>query len=66
MKIGVQRMVELSALRTGRLYRPGNICGTRFLLQAKSTPGIEAATFRLVAQYRIQLHHRVPPPHSPP
>jgi len=54
------KVAGLSALRTGRLYRPGNICGTRFLLEAKSTPVIEAATFRLVAQCLNHLHHRVP------
>jgi len=65
MTIGIQMWEGLSALRTGHLYRPVNICSTRFLLQAKSTPGIEAATFRLVAQYLNQLHHRVPPPLPP-
>jgi len=44
------KLVRLSAQRTGRLYPPGNVPGTH-LLQAESTAsGIEAATFRLVAR----------------
>jgi len=33
------KVIRLSALRTSRLYAPGNIPGTHFLLQAESTPG---------------------------
>jgi len=33
------KVVSLSALRTGRLYFPGNIPGNTFLLEAQSTPG---------------------------
>ena len=33
------KVIKLSALRTGRLYAPGNIPGTHFLLEAESTPG---------------------------
>ena len=66
------KAVRLSALRTGRLYSPGNIPGTHFckrqghpqdhrIMSIKNSNGIigrvEPATFRLVAQY---LHHRVP------
>jgi hypothetical protein len=57
------KVVGFSALCTGRLYSPGNICVTRFLLEAKSTAGIEVATFRLVAQYLNQLPRHVPPIH---
>jgi hypothetical protein len=63
---------RLSALRTGRLYPPGNILGTNILLEAESTPGpecdqwknpptssgIEPATCRFVAQCLNQLRHR--------
>jgi len=33
------KVVSLSALRTGRLYPPGNIPGNSFLLEAESPPG---------------------------
>jgi hypothetical protein len=60
--------VWLSALRTGLLYSPGNIPGTRLCyrlvdLRAKVRPesGIETATFRLVVQCLKQMRHRVAP-----
>jgi hypothetical protein len=67
------KVVRLSALRTGRLYRPGNIAGSHFCyrlsrLQGHSeagritTPsGMEPATFRLITQCLNQLRYRGPP-----
>jgi hypothetical protein len=55
-------MVRFSALRTGRLYTPGNIHGTH-LSEAQSTQGppeIELATFRLATMCLNQLRHSVP------
>jgi len=55
-------MVSFSALRTGRLYTPGNIPGTH-LSEAQSTPrppGIELATFRPATMCLNQLRHPVP------
>jgi len=33
------KVIKLSALRTGRLYDPGNIPGAHFLLEAESPQG---------------------------
>ena len=69
------KVVRLSALRTGRLYPPGNIPGTHFcqrlgrpqghnaagrIMSMKKIQRIEPATFRLVAQCLNQLRYRVP------
>ena len=35
------KLSRLAAQRTGRLYPPGNIPGTPFLLEDESTPGPE-------------------------
>ena len=67
------KVVRLSALRTGRLYIPGNILGTHFCKRAIVRPegfcpwkipvtpsGIEPTNFRLVAQCLNRLGFRVP------
>jgi hypothetical protein len=62
-----RHMARLSDLRTGRLYPQGSIPGIHFCsslsrIQCHSVDGrimsIEPATFRLVAQFLNQLHHR--------
>jgi len=69
-RISRQHMKEarLSALFTGRLYHPGGTPGTPRATVGpevyvnKNTPsGFEPATFRLLAQCRNQLCHRVLP-----
>jgi hypothetical protein len=67
------RMVRLSALRTGRLYPPGNIPGTHFCYRLSRPQGRSAAG-RIMSTKNSndiignrtrelnQLRHRVPPP----
>jgi hypothetical protein len=64
------KVVRLSALRTGRLYLPGDSPGTHFQYRPSRTQnhsaagripmtpsGIEPATLRLVAQRLATAHH---------
>ena len=51
------KVARLPALRTGRLYPPGNISGTHFC-QRLSQPQGHSATGRIMSMKKIQCHHR--------